>query len=239
MSRIGERAMVLAAGLGQRMRPLTLVKPKPLVEVAGKALIDHGFDRLRAAGVTRAVVNVHYLSEQIEAWAKRQTAPAITISDERAELLDTGGGVAKALPLLGDAPFFVINSDCFWRDGTTPALQRLRAAWDDVAMDFLLLLCPVPQTVGYDGAGDFLRGADGRLSRRREGEGEGLAYIGAYLVRPLALANAPPGKFSMNLMWDRAAAVGRLFGLVHDDLWLHVGTPDAIAAAEQALKERA
>ena len=237
MSRTGERAMVLAAGLGQRMRPLTLFKPKPLIEVAGKALIDHGFDRLRAAGVTRAVVNVHYLPDQIEAWAIRQATPAITISDERAELLDTGGGVAKALPLLGAAPFFVINSDCFWRDGGTPALQRLRAAWNDATMDFLLLLCPVRQAVGYDGAGDFLRSADGRLSRRREGEG--LAYIGAYLAHPRGLADAPPGSFSMNLMWDRAAAVDRLFGLVHDDLWLHVGTPGAIAAAEQALKERA
>ena len=236
MSRIGEHAMVLAAGLGQRMRPLTLNTPKPLIDVAGQPLIGHGFDRLRAAAVSHAVVNVHYLPEQIEAWAARQPSPAITISDERAGLLDTGGGVAKALPLLGASPFFVINSDCFWRDGATPALERLRQTWDDAAMDFLLLLCPVPQTVGYDGAGDFLCAPDGRLGRRRSGEG--LAYIGAYLVHPRALSGAPSGKFSMNLLWDRAAATGRLFGLVHDNLWLHVGTPGAIAEAERALRER-
>jgi MurNAc alpha-1-phosphate uridylyltransferase len=228
--------MVLAAGEGLRMRPLTLVKPKPLIEVAGKPLIEHGFDRLRAAGVTRAVVNVHYLPEQIEAWAARQANPTVTISDERVELLDTGGGVARALPLLGERPFFVINSDCFWRDGRTPALERLRAVWDAAAMDFLLLTCPLTQCVGYDGAGDFLRGSDGRLVRRKEGEG--LAYVGAYLVHPRALIGAPMGKFSMNLLWDRAAARGRLFGIVHDGLWLHVGTSGAIAEAERALRER-
>lgn len=237
MNRLGDHAMVLAAGLGLRMRPLTLSRPKPLIEVAGKALIDHGFDRLRAAGVSHAIVNVHHLPEQIEAWAARQTQPAITISDERAELLDTGGGVAKALPMLGARPFFVLNSDCFWRDGPVPALERLRAAWRDADMDFLLLTCPLPQTVGYDGAGDFLRGEDGRLRRRREGEG--LAYIGAYLMHPRALAGVPVEKFSMNVLWDRAAARGRLFGIVHDGLWLHVGTPPAIAEAERALRETA
>ncbi len=236
MSKMGTSAMVLAAGLGQRMRPITLTRPKPLVEVAGKALIDHGFDRLRQAGVSTAVVNVHYLANQIEAWAARQASPRIIISDERAELLDTGGGVAKALPLLGEQPFFVINSDSFWIDGPEPALDRLRATWDDAAMDCLLLLCPLPQTVGYDGVGDFVRDRSGRLSRKAKAEGEPLAYIGAYLASPRLLADAPMGKFSMNVLWDRAIASGRLFGLSHQGLWLHVGTPDAIDLAEAALK---
>lgn len=236
MRNIGEAAMVLAAGYGQRMRPLTLTRPKPLVEVAGKALIDYGFDRLRAAGVTHAVVNVHYLAEQIEAWAKQQSSPAITISDERVEILDTGGGVAKALPLLGASPFFVINSDSFWQDEGKPALERLRAAWDDEAMDCLLLLSPLPRTVGYDGTGDFIRKADGRLARKAKTEGEPLAYIGGYLVAPRLFADAPDGKFSMNVLWDRAIARGRLHGVVHTGKWLHVGTPEAIPLAEAALK---
>lgn len=236
MSRPGTRAMVLAAGLGQRMRPLTLTRPKPLVEVAGRALIEHGFDRLRAASVERAVVNVHYLPDQIEAWARRQATPEIVISDERSQLLDTGGGIAKALPLLGKAPFFVINSDSFWVDEGEPALDRLRAAWNADVMDCLLLLSPLHRTVGYDGAGDFLRGEDGRLLRRAAGQGEPLAYSGAYLVSPSLFGAAPAGSFSMNLLWDRAIASGRLFGIVHHGRWLHVGTPGAIGLAEAALR---
>lgn len=232
----GSRAMVLAAGYGQRMRPLTLTRPKPLVEVAGKALIDYGFDRLRAARVAEAVVNVHYLPEQIEAWAAKQTSPRITVSDERGVILDTGGGVAKALPLLGDAPFFVINSDSFWVDEGTPALDRLRAAWDDRAMDCLLLLSPLERTVGYDGKGDFVRAADGRLARRASSAGTPLAYIGGYLVAPRLFKGAPEGAFSMNLLWDRAIARGRLHGIEHAGRWLHVGTPEAIGLAEAALR---
>jgi N-acetyl-alpha-D-muramate 1-phosphate uridylyltransferase len=235
MSGVGETAMVLAAGLGLRMRPLTLTRPKPLIEVRGKALIDYGFDRLREAGVKRAVVNVHYLAEQIESWARRQSSPVITLSDERSEILDTGGGVALALPLLGPSAFFVLNSDSFWIDGKVPALTRLREAWDDATMDCLLLVAPLPQTVGYDGKGDFVRDAAGRLSRRADSTGEALAYIGGYLVHPRLLRDAPPGKFSMNLLWDRAIDRGRLFGLVHDGLWLHVGTPEAIGGAEAAM----
>lgn len=238
MSRIGHTAMVMAAGLGQRMRPLTLTRPKPLIEVAGKTLIDHGFDRLRAAGVSRAVVNVHYLADQIEAWAAAQSPPPdIVISDERAELLETGGGLVKAMALLGSDPVFVINSDSFWAEGREPALARLAVAWDDAAMDFLLLLAPLGQTVGYDGKGDFARDAQGRLTRDKSGSGR--VYIGAYLMHPRALAGAPAGKFSVNVLWDRAIAAGRLFGLVHDGLWLHVGTPAAIAEAEAALRGRA
>lgn len=227
--------MVLAAGLGLRMRPLTLSRPKPLVEVGGRALIDYAFDRLRAAGVARAVVNVHYLGEQIEAWASRQTSPIITISDERHAILDTGGGIALALPKLGPAPFFVLNSDSFWIEQGAPALEGLRQAWNDKEMDCLLLLSPLPKTVGYDGAGDFQIDASGRLARRGRGQGEALAYIGGYLVHPRIFAGAPAGKFSMNVLWDRAIAQGRLFGLVHNGLWLHVGTPDAIALAEAAM----
>lgn len=236
MGDLGSRAMVLAAGFGQRMRPLTLARPKPLVEVAGKPLIGYGFDRLRAAGVETAVVNVHYLAGQIEAWAKRQSSPRIVISDERAEILDTGGGVARALPLLGEAPFFVINSDSFWVDDGAPALDRLRAAWDDETMDCLILLSPLDRTVGYDGKGDFVRGVDGRLARRADSTGAPLAYIGGYLVHPRLFESAPEGAFSMNTLWNRAIAQGRLFGIEHTGRWLHVGTPDAIGLAEAALK---
>lgn len=233
---VGETAMVLAAGYGQRMRPLTLTKPKPLIEVAGRSLIDYGMAHLHNAGVRRAVVNVHYLPEQIEAWAKHQSNPAVTISDERGEILDTGGGIARALPLLGAEPFFVLNSDSFWVDEGEHALDRLRAAWDDARMDCLLLLSPLERTVGYDGKGDFLLRDDGRLSRRSSGEGTPLAYIGGYLVAPRLFEGAPAGKFSMNLLWDKAIGQGRLFGIAHRGRWLHVGTPDAIPLAEAALK---
>ncbi len=236
MSVIGHTAMVLAAGYGQRMRPLTLTRPKPLVEVKGRALIDYGFDRLREAGVKKAVVNVHYLGHQIETWAARQTSPEIVISDERGEILDTGGGILKALGLLGGDPFFVINSDSFWIDEGIPALERLRAAWNDAAMDCLLLLCPLAATVGYDGTGDFVMAPDGRLARKARAPGEALAYIGGYLVHPRLFSGQQPGKFSMNLLWDKAIAAGRLFGLVHRGRWLHVGTPEAIPLAERALE---
>ena len=232
---IGETAMVLAAGLGLRMRPLTLSRPKPLIEVKGKTLIDHGFDRLRETGVRKAIVNVHYLAEQIEAWARRQKTPLIEISDERREILDTGGGIALALPKLGVGPFFVINSDSFWLDGKRPAMLGLREAWDDARMDCLLLLCPLARTVGYEGRGDFVIGGDGRIVRPASNPGEPLAYIGCYLVHPRLFDGAPPGKFSMNVLWDRAIAQGRLHGLVHDGKWLHVGTPQAIATAEAAM----
>jgi len=237
MKPIGHTAMVLAAGLGLRMRPLTLTCPKPLVKVSGKALIDYGFDRLRQAGVEKAVVNVHYLPEQIEAWAARQVAPPVEISDERGEILDTGGGIAKALPRLGAEPFFVINSDSFWIDRDTPALQRLRSAWDDARMDCLLLLCPLGRTVGYEGTGDFVLAPNGTASRKAQAAGEPLAYIGAYLVAPRLFAGAPSGKFSMNLLWDMAIARNRLFGIAHWGKWLHVGTPEAIALAERALQD--
>lgn len=235
MTSLGQRAMIMAAGFGQRMRPLTNGKPKPLVQVAGKPLIDYGLDRLSEAGCDLAVVNVHYLPDQIEAWARRNATPRIVISDERRELLDTGGGIVKALPLLGDAPFFVVNSDSIWIDKGKPALERLIARWDDARMDCLLLLCHPTRTIGYDGHGDFLGDADGRLlGRPRPGE-TGLAYIGAYLVHPRLFANVRLSKFSMNLLWDKAIAERRLYGIEHEGQWLHVGTPDAIPLAERAL----
>ena len=230
---IGSHAMILAAGLGVRMRPLTNDRPKPLIEVAGKALIDYGFDRLREAGVQKAVVNGHYRAKQILLWSQHQAAPEVVFSDEQAEILDTGGGIAKALPLLGRLPFFVLNSDSFWVDGRVPALSRLRAAWDDATMDCLLLLCHVDRTIGYDGRGDFRLERDGRLIRQ-QGSGA-LAYIGGYLVHPRLFKNAPPGKFSMNVLWDQAISEGRLHGIAHSGKWFHVGTPDAVGLAEAEL----
>jgi MurNAc alpha-1-phosphate uridylyltransferase len=230
---IGSHAMILAAGFGMRMRPLTNDRPKSLIEVAGKPLIDYGFDRLREAGVQKAVVNGHYRAEQILQWSQQQAAPEVVFSDEGAEILDTGGGIAKALPLLGRLPFFVLNSDSFWLDGRVPALSRLRAAWDDATMDCLLLLCHVDRTIGYDGRGDFRLERDGRLSRQL-GSGA-LAYIGGYLVHPRLFRNAPPGKFSMNILWDKAISEGRLHGIAHSGKWFHVGTPDAVGLAETEL----
>jgi MurNAc alpha-1-phosphate uridylyltransferase len=235
MTDVGKRAIVLAAGFGQRMQPLTNGKPKPLLAVKGMPLIDYGFARLSEAGCDPIVVNVHYLADQIEAWAKRHASPKIIISDERQELLDTGGGIVKALPLLGSEPFFVVNSDSIWIDKGRPALERLHAAWDETRMDCLLLLCPPKRTVGYDGIGDFLKDATGQIvGRVKQGE-KGLAYIGAYLVHPRLFANVRLTKFSMNLLWDRAIAEKRLFGIEHEGLWLHVGTPEAISLAERAL----
>ncbi len=231
--KIGSHAMILAAGLGVRMRPLTNDRPKPLIEVAGKPLIDYCMDRLREAGVQRVVVNGHYRAEQILQWSQQQAAPEVVFSDEQAEILDTGGGIAKALPLLGRQSFFVLNSDSFWIDGRVPALSRLRAAWDDTTMDCLLLLCHVDRTIGYDGRGDFRLERDGRLSRQ-QGSGA-LAYIGGYLLHPRLFAGVAVEKFSMNVLWDKAISEGRLHGIAHSGKWLHVGTPAAIALAEAEL----
>jgi MurNAc alpha-1-phosphate uridylyltransferase len=196
-------------------------------------MIDYGYEKLAAGGVARVVVNAHYLAPQVRAWAAAKTTPAVAVSEEP-RLLDTGGGVAKAMPLLGGGPAFVLNGDSFWLDGTAaPALKRLSAAFDPGRMDALLLLCPLERAVGYDGAGDFLRSADGRL-RRGKGS-EALAFAGCQIITPALFAATPGEAFSTNVLWDRAIADGRLFGLVHDGLWLHVGTPDAIAMAEAAI----
>ncbi len=226
-------AMILAAGLGQRMRPLTLTTPKPLLKVAGTRIIDYGLAQLKSAGVRRAVVNKHYLPDQIENWARAVKGLAVQVSDETDTVLETGGGIARALPLLGADPFYVMNSDCFWTEKGEPALQRLATAWDDAAMDCLLLLCDPLHTTGYDGHGDFDIGADGRLSRNTK---SGLAYIGGYIVHPRLFENAPKGKFSMNVLWDKAIAKDRLFGIAHKGHWLHVGTPEAIGKAAAYLQ---
>ena len=228
-------AMVLAAGLGTRMRPLTDTKPKPLVEVAGKPLLDHVLDRLSDAGVERAVVNVHYLAEQIIAHVTARRRPRVAISDERGLLLGTGGGVVKALPELGTAPFFHINSDTIWIDGVRPNLTRLAEAFDPAAMDALLLLAPVSGSIGYDGRGDFAMGPDGRLRARAEQELAPFVYAGAAILLPAMFQNLPDGEFPLTLLFKRAQESGRLFGVRLEGLWMHVGTPDAIGAAEEAI----
>jgi MurNAc alpha-1-phosphate uridylyltransferase len=228
-------AMVLAAGLGERMRPLTDRVPKPLVRVSGKPLLDHVLDRLAGAGIERAVVNVHYLAEQIERHVAGRKAPQIAISDERAALLGTGGGVVKALDVLGREPFIHVNSDTIWIDGARPNLERLAEAFDPAAMDALLLLAPVATSIGYAGRGDFSMTTDGRLVRRDENEVAPFVYAGAALLRTELFKNAPTGAFALTRLFDRAAASGRLHGLRLDGVWMHVGTPEAIAQAEAAI----
>jgi MurNAc alpha-1-phosphate uridylyltransferase len=230
-------AMVLAAGLGTRMRPLTDTLPKPLVKVAGRALIDHVLDRLADVGVTTAVINVHHMADQIENHLKGRTRPQIEISDERGELLDTGGGVVKALKTLGDAPFFHMNSDTMWIEGVTPNLARLGAQFDPAEMDILLLVASTTASIGYEGRGDFAMAADGRLRRRAEREVTPFVYAGAAVLAPTLFADAPSGKFSLNRMFDRAIEAGRMFGLRLEGTWMHVGTPSAIKAAEAAILE--
>jgi MurNAc alpha-1-phosphate uridylyltransferase len=232
-----DRAMVLAAGLGKRMRPLTDALPKPLVPVAGKALIDHVLDKLSHAGVTQAVVNVHHRADQIEAHVKGRARPRIVISDERGELLDTGGGLVKALPHLGTGPFFHMNSDTLWIEGVTPNLARLATHFDAARMDILLLLASTATSIGYGGRGDFNMAPDGRLSRRPEREVTPFVYAGAAILAPAIFVDAPQGAFSLNRLFDRAAAAGRLHGLRLDGTWMHVGTPEAIKAAEAAILE--
>ncbi len=231
--------MVLAAGHGVRMRPLTDRIPKPLIEVGGKALIDHVLDRLAAAGVEQAVVNVHHLADQIDDHLAGRRAPRILISDERAQLLDTGGGVVKALPLLGAAPFFHVNSDTIWIDGVKPNLERLAETFDATRMDALLLLAPSAGSVGYGGRGDFAMAPDGHLARRGEREVVPFVYAGAAILAPALFADAPAGPFSLTRLFDRAQEAGRLHGLRLEGIWMHVGTPDTIALAEAALTAHA
>jgi N-acetyl-alpha-D-muramate 1-phosphate uridylyltransferase len=232
---VPRRAMVLAAGMGVRMRPLTDRIPKPLVPVAGKPLLDHVLDRLAEAGVGTAVVNVHHFADQIEDHLAGRQAPAIVISDERGVLLDTGGGVVKALPVLGEAPFFHLNADTIWIDGVKSNLLSLAAAFDPVRMDALLLLAATSGSVGYAGRGDFTMAADGRLARRPERDVAPFVYAGVAILNPALFSTAPPGAFSLNLLFDRAIEAGRLYGLRLEGVWMHVGTPEAIAAAESAI----
>jgi len=227
--------MVLAAGFGERMRPITERIPKPLVAVAGKPLLDHVLDRLADAGIERAVVNVHYLADLIERHVKDRREPEIVISDERAKILGTGGGVVKALDHLGTEPFFHVNSDTLWIDGVRPNFVRLAEAFDPDAMDVLLLLAPTAGSIGYAGRGDYEMAADGRLRRRKEREVAPFVYAGAAILKPELFEDAPSGDFALTLLFDRAAEAGRLYGCRMEGVWMHVGTPDAIGKAEAAI----
>jgi MurNAc alpha-1-phosphate uridylyltransferase len=231
-----DTAMVLAAGFGKRMLPLTKSIPKPMVKVDGMTLIDRVLDRLALAGVGRAVVNVHYCGEVLIEHLKSRSTPKIQISDERDALLDTGGGVARALPMLGQAPFFLVNSDSIWIEGAGQNLSRLAAAYDPARMDALLLLAPVAGAVGYDGAGDFTMNSDGALTKRAEREVAPFVYAGASILHPRLFENAPKGAFSLLRSFEKAEAEGKLFGLRLDGLWMHVGTPEAITGAEDAIR---
>ena len=227
--------MVLAAGLGQRMMPITKTLPKPLIKVGGKALIDFTLDRLAEAGIETAVVNVHHLADQIEAHVRDRTAPRIVISDERDRLLETGGGLKRALPLLGAEPFLTLNSDSLWVEGPQPNLPRLMEHWDPERMDILMLLALGATSVGYDGAGDFSMDPNGRLRRRAERQVAPFVFAGVAVVKPELLRDTPDGPFSANVLYDRAIEAERLYGLRLDGQWLHVGEPQSIAAAEDSL----
>ena len=230
-------AMVLAAGLGTRMRPLTDDRPKALVEVGGRALIDHVLDRLAEAGVERAVVNVHWFADRLEAHlAARGRGPAITISDEREELLETGGGLKKAHPLLGDDPIFVANIDSVWMDRSdAPWAEELVRLWDPLKMDACLLLATREGTIGFEGDGDFFLAEDGRLTFRGEAASAPFAYMGVHITRPDYADGGPDGPFSLSPLWRASAAAGRLYGCVLNGDWVHVGDPQARDEAEARL----
>lgn len=230
-----DTAMVLAAGLGKRMRPLTATQPKPLVRVAGKALIDHSLDQLAKAGVGRAVVNVHYLADALEAHlAKRGSPPETVISDEREQLLETGGGMIKALPHLPD-PFFSLNSDNIWLDGPQDVFHQLSAAWNPEKMDALLLVVSHAKAVNHAGKGDFHLDPLGRITRRRSGRIAPFIFTGIQIISQRLLRDAPEGPFGTMVLWERAIAEQRLFGVSHNGLWFEVGEPSAIAPTESWL----
>ena len=233
--RIPKTAMVLAAGLGTRMRPLSDERPKSLLPVAGRAPLDRVLDRLAEAGVARAVVNLHYKAEMVRRHLAGRDRPGIVFSDETEALLDTGGGVARALPLLGPGPLLVVNGISLWQDEAGDSLARLAGAFAPAAMDALLLLHPAASAVGYEGDGDFAMAGDGRLSRRPQGGRAPYVFIGVQMLRRELFDDVPAGAFSLNLLYDRAAAAGRLYGLEHRGRWLNLKTPAALAAAEQAL----
>ena len=230
-----DTAMVMAAGMGKRMRPLTASQPKPLVRVAGKPLIDHALDRLDEAGVAKAVVNVHYLADALEAHVCERKSPQIIVSDERAELLETGGGLIKAKAHLPD-PFFCLNADNIWLDGPRDAFHDLSRRWNPDEMDALLLVVPHARASNFNGPGDFHMDANGLLSRRQPGRIAPFIYTGIQLISHRLLRDAPEGKFSTNILWNRAIEEGRLFGVSFTGLWFEVGTPQAIRPTEDALK---
>ncbi len=229
--------MVLAAGMGKRMRPLTDHLPKPLVEIKGRALIDHALDRIGEAGIGRAVVNVHYMADKIASHVATRERPQVILSDERDALLDTGGAVVRALPKLGSGPFLIHNSDSTWLEGVGTNLARLCDAWDGERMDFLLLVSLASWSVGYDGLGDFNMGPDGLLVRREERVMAPFAFTGVSIAHPRAFKNAPSGAFSLNQLWDHAIEKERLYGVRLDGTWMHIGTPEAVTAAERLIDE--
>lgn len=228
--------MVLAAGYGKRMRPLTDHRPKPLVEFRGRALIDHVFDRLIDAGVQRIVVNGHYFGDQIQRHIEQRTPPPeFHFSDESEALLDTGGGIAHALPVLGEKPFLTLNSDTVWHEAdNVKNINRLTTAWNDASMDCLMLLADRAHMLGYDGAGDFvITSNNGQLRRRQTEDGKAQVFAGVSIVHPRLFQNKPEDKaFSMNVLWDHALAEKRVYGVTLDGTWMHIGTPDALLAAE-------
>lgn len=233
-------AMVLAAGMGLRMRSLTRDRPKALVEVAGRTLIDRALDRLAEAGVGRAVVNLHYQAEMLRdhLGSGARAAPETVFSDESEQLLDTGGGVRAALDYFDDEPFFVVNCDALWLDGAENTLRRMASAWDPPTMDALLLMVPTATALGYDGSGDFVIAGDGRLQRKQAGEVAAHLFGGVQMLRKSLFKGTPEGPFSLNLLYDKAEARGRLFGIAHTGGWIHVGTPEAVSLAENALGAR-
>lgn len=232
---VSDTAMVLAAGIGKRMRPLTASRPKPLVRVAGKALVDHALDKLAEAGVTRSVVNVHYLADQLEAHVASRALPQVTVSDERDQLLETGGGLVRALPLLDRDTFFCLNSDNIWLDGPRNVFGALSDFWDEERMDALLLLVSHAQAFNYTGLGDFHIDQMGRMTRRKAGRVAPYIFTGIQIVSRRLLRDAPEGSFSTGRLWDRAIAEGRAYGLPHTGYWFEVGAPEMIAPTEYAL----
>ena len=234
-SRTPHKAIVLAAGLGKRMLPITASMPKPLVKVAGQSLVDFALDRLHEAGIETVVVNVHHFADMLEAHLRTRTLPRIVISDERDALLETGGGVKKALPLLGSEPFITFNSDSLWIEGKEPNLKRLVKAWDPERMDILMLVAPLSTSIGFEGRGDFHMEESGRLRRRGADDSAPFAYAGVAIVKPELVHGTPDGAFSANAFYDRAIAKERLWGLCMEGQWLHVGEPQAIAEAEKCL----
>jgi MurNAc alpha-1-phosphate uridylyltransferase len=236
-AQVPKTAMIMAAGLGKRMRPLTATRPKPLIEVGGKALLDHVLERLRSAGVEKVVVNVHYLADALEAHlASRDHGLEVVISDERELLLETGGGLVRAEPLIDADPFLALNSDNLWIDGPADTLRLLASQWDGSKMDALLLLVPQARALNHNGIGDFHMDAEGRLRRRERSHVAPFVFTGIQIVSKRLLRDAPDGPFSTNILWDRAIEEGRCFGAVHQGLWFDVGTPQSIPMTEAAIE---
>jgi len=233
------RAMIMAAGLGTRMRPLTNDRPKPLVQVRGKALIDHAIDRLIQTGVKMIVVNVHHHADMLKAHLAKRKDVEIRISDESDQLMDSGGGIAKALHHFEGEPFFTHNSDSIWVEGTGHALERLKARWNPDAMDSLMLLSPTVTAVCYEGRGDFMMDAEGHLARVPEQRVAPFVWIGVQILHPRMFDGAPKRKFSINPLWDRAIEKGRLYGIRLDGVWMHIDRPEAVKESEDFLADQA